>query len=101
VLAYRVGTPPFSFGDRDGRVRAYSVELCANVATLVGRQLGLKDLRIEWMPVDADVRIEVVASGRADAECGTTTITLSLWSAIIRAAVAFISKERRRRLTLA
>jgi ABC-type amino acid transport substrate-binding protein len=77
VLAYRVGTPPFSFKDRDGRVRGYSVELCARVAALIGRRLGLPDLRIEWVPVDADARIDAVASGRADAECGTTTITLS------------------------
>ena len=77
VLAYRTGTPPFSFKDRNGQVRGYSVELCARVAALIGRQLGLPNLRIEWVPVDADARIEIVASGRADAECGTTTVTLS------------------------
>jgi ABC-type amino acid transport substrate-binding protein len=29
-----------------------------------------------WQPVDAANRLEAVQSGRADAECGTTTITL-------------------------
>jgi ABC-type amino acid transport substrate-binding protein len=77
VFAYRTGAPPFSFKDRDGRVRGYSVELCARVAAAIQRQLKLPDLRVEWVPVDADSRIEAVARGRVDAECGTTTITLS------------------------
>jgi len=77
VFAYRDGAAPFSFKDRDGRVRGYSIELCAGIASAVQRQLGLADLKVEWIPVDADSRIQAVASGRADAECGTTTITLS------------------------
>src|SRR3982751_807553 len=77
VLAYRAGTPPFSFKDRDGHVRGYSVDLCVRVAELVARQIGRKDLRIEWLQVEADARMEAVQSGRADAECGTTTVTLS------------------------
>jgi glutamate/aspartate transport system substrate-binding protein len=32
---------------------------------------------VEWRPVDAAGRLEAVTSGQADAECGTTTITLS------------------------
>jgi ABC-type amino acid transport substrate-binding protein len=77
VFAYRDGTAPFSFKDRDGRVRGYSVELCARVAELLKRDLRFPDLRVQWLPVDADTRLDAVASGRADAECGTTTITLS------------------------
>jgi ABC-type amino acid transport substrate-binding protein len=77
VFAYRDGASPFSFKDRDGRVRGYSVELCAGIASALQRQLGLPDLKVEWIAVDADARIDAVASGRADAECGTTTITLS------------------------
>lgn len=77
VFAYRDGAPPFSFKDRDGRVRGYSVELCAGIASALQRQLGLSALKVEWLAVDADARIDAVASGRADAECGTTTITLS------------------------
>jgi ABC-type amino acid transport substrate-binding protein len=77
VFAYRVGAPPFSFKDREGRVRGYSVELCTRVAAALHRQLKVDQLRIEWIPVDADARIDAVATARADAECGTTTISLS------------------------
>lgn len=77
VFAYRDGAPPFSFRDRANRVRGYSVELCARIALAIKRELRLPELKVEWIAVDADTRIEAVATGRADAECGTTTITLS------------------------
>ena len=77
VFAYRDGAAPFSFRDRDGKVRGYTAELCTRVAAAVQRQLGLASLDVQWIPVDADNRVEAVTSGRADAECGTTTITLS------------------------
>jgi len=77
VFAYREGAAPFSFKDRSGVVRGYSVDLCTRIAAALERRLGISPLRIEWMPVNADTRIDAVATERADAECGTTTITLS------------------------
>ena len=76
-FAYREGAAPFSFKDRDGRVRGYSVELCTRVAGAIQKDLGIKELKVEWVPADAANRLELVTSGKADAECGTTTITLS------------------------
>ena len=76
-LAFREGAAPFSFKDRGGVVRGYSVDLCTHVAAAIQKDLGLPSLRIEWLPVDAATRIGVVATGKADAVCGTTTITLT------------------------
>ena len=76
VLGYREGAAPFSFRDGAGRVLGYSVELCTRAATTIQKQLGLQQLRIEWTPLDAANRLDAVAAGRVDAECGTTTITL-------------------------
>jgi ABC-type amino acid transport substrate-binding protein len=76
TFAYRDAAAPFSFKDREG-VRGYTVELCEHVAAAIQKELGLAKLRIEWVPVDAATRIDVVASGKADALCGTTTVTLS------------------------
>jgi ABC-type amino acid transport substrate-binding protein len=75
-FAYRDGAAPFSFKDADGRVRGYSVELCERVAAALQKALGLPALKVEWRPVDASTRIDIVASGAADVECGTTTMTL-------------------------
>jgi ABC-type amino acid transport substrate-binding protein len=77
TFGYREGAPPFSSKDREGRIRGYSVDLCIRVAMAIQRQLSLKELKIEWLPADADTRLDMVASGKVDAECGTTTITLT------------------------
>jgi ABC-type amino acid transport substrate-binding protein len=76
-LGYRSGAVPFSFKDRDGTVRGYSVELCTRIATAIQKQLGLAKLAVNWTPLDAANRLDAVASGKVDIECGTTTISLS------------------------
>jgi glutamate/aspartate transport system substrate-binding protein len=77
TFAYREGAAPFSFKDRGGVIRGYSAELCSRVAAAIQKDLGLPALRVAWVPVDAATRVGAVASGKADAECGTTTVTLS------------------------
>lgn len=75
-LGYRAGTPPFSFKERD-QVRGYSVALCERAMAAIAAARHVAAPRIEWIAVDAASRLDAVASGRVDAECGTTTITLS------------------------
>jgi len=77
TFGYRDGAAPFSAKQRNGKVRGYSVELCEKVAAAVARTLNLQNLKITWRPVDAETRISDVADRKIDAECGTTTITLS------------------------
>lgn len=76
-LAYRDGAPPFSFRERNGKVRGYSVDLCERAVALVAEARHAPPPRIEWVPVTAATRLDVVATGAVAAECGTTTITLS------------------------
>src|SRR5690349_24318741 len=71
VFAYRDGAAPFSFKDRDGRVRGYSVELCMRIAKAIERELRLSALDVKWIAVDAAERLESITSGRVDAECST------------------------------
>jgi len=77
TFGYRDGAAPFSARQRNGQVRGYSVELCEKVAAAVGKALGISGIRIAWRPVDSETRISDVVNRRIDAECGTTTITLS------------------------
>ena len=77
TFGYRDGAAPFSARQRNGQVRGYSVELCEKVAAAVGRALGIADLKVVWKPVDSETRITDVVARKIDAECGTTTITLS------------------------
>lgn len=75
TMGHRDAAVPFSYVD-GGVVKGYSVELCQAVAETVRRELGLKDLRIRWVPVDAKTRFSAVKSGQVDIECGVTTNTL-------------------------
>ena len=68
---------PFSFTDTDGQAKGYSVDLCSRVAAGLQRQLGLDKLDIKWVPVTQENRFEMVAEGKIDLECGTSTNTIS------------------------
>jgi glutamate/aspartate transport system substrate-binding protein len=81
-LGYRAGAPPFSFKDRDGSVRGYSVEICTHIVASIKKRLGLASLRIEWLPLGAADRLDAVAKGKVDIECGTTTISLSRYEIV-------------------
>jgi ABC-type amino acid transport substrate-binding protein len=76
TFGYRADAVPFSYQDRDGRVKGYSVELCTRVAGSIQKDLGMSELKIEWLPVEASNRLDYVISGKVDAVCGTTTMTL-------------------------
>jgi ABC-type amino acid transport substrate-binding protein len=77
TIGYREAAPPFSFPGPDKRPVGYSVDLCMHVANAIQTQLGMENLKLNWVPVTAENRIQMVAQGKVDIECGTTTITLS------------------------
>ncbi len=75
TLGYLESAPPFSFPGPDRRPVGYSIDLCTHVASAIQKQLGI-DLKLNWMPVTTENRIDMVASGKVDIECSTTTATL-------------------------
>ena len=77
TLGYREQSVPFSFKGNDGTPAGYSVDLCKSVATAVQQQLKLQKLDVKWVPVTVDTRMQAVANGTVDLECGSTTNTLS------------------------
>jgi ABC-type amino acid transport substrate-binding protein len=76
TLGYLESAPPFSFPGPDKRPVGYSIDLCTNVASAIQKQLGT-NLKLNWVPVTIDNRIDMVAQGKVDIECGTTTASLS------------------------
>lgn len=75
-MGYLEAAAPFSF-ERGGAPAGYTVDLCRHVAQDIGRQLGVDAVRIEWVKLTEQTRLEAVRSGRVHVECGTTTWTLS------------------------
>jgi glutamate/aspartate transport system substrate-binding protein len=83
-LGHRDSAVPFSFLNRGGQPVGYSVDLCLAIAADVAAALNLdlleptapawqKGLRIAYVPVAAEARLPMVASGAIDLECGSTT----------------------------
>jgi ABC-type amino acid transport substrate-binding protein len=76
ALGYLESAPPFSFPGPDKRPVGYSIDLCTHVASAIQKQLGI-NLKLNWAPVTTANRIDMVAQGKVDIECSTTTASLS------------------------
>ena len=76
TLGYLQSAPPFSFPGPDKRPVGYSIDLCTYIASSIQKQLGI-NLKLNWVPLTAENRIDMVAQGKVDIECSTTTASLS------------------------
>ncbi len=76
-IAYRADARPFAFLNDAKEPLGYTIDLCQQVAKSIQQQFGLPELKIEWVPVTVETRFSAVASGKADMECGSSTVTLS------------------------
>jgi len=75
AVAYRTDAVPFSF-EEDKQPTGYTIDLCRRVIGAIEQQIGVKALKIRWVPVTVQNRFETVARGEADLECGSSTVTL-------------------------
>jgi ABC-type amino acid transport substrate-binding protein len=74
VVAHRESSVPFSYVDaKSGKPMGYAVDLCLRMAEAVRKKTGKKDMEVEFLQVSAANRLSVVAQGKADMECGSTT----------------------------
>jgi glutamate/aspartate transport system substrate-binding protein len=72
-LGYRESSPPFSFLDQANRPIGYSLELCEAVVDEIGVEVDDPSLRIDYVKVTSDDRIQAVLQNKIDLECGSTT----------------------------
>lgn len=75
-LGHLETAPPFSFPGPDRRPVGYSIDLCKHIASSVQQQLKVS-LKLNWVPLTTENRIDMVAQGKVDLECGTTTASLA------------------------
>ena len=90
TLGYIDGAAPFSYTDGNGQPQGYSVELCNAVAEGVGAQLKRKGLKVRWVKLTIQDRIDAVRTGKVDLECSTTTWTLSRQKLVDFSLVTFV-----------
>jgi ABC-type amino acid transport substrate-binding protein len=90
TLGYRADAVPFSFVGADQQPSGFSVDLCKRVVQGIARDLKLAGLKTIWVPITAANRIDQVASGKVDLECGTTTVTLGRQARVDFSLITFL-----------
>ena len=68
-LGYVAEARPFSYRDPAGKPAGYAIALCEKVAAAVKANLGLPQLRTEFVEVGAEDRFDAVKQGKVDLLC--------------------------------
>lgn len=74
-IAYRESALPFSYLSESKAPVGYTIDICKKMVDALKKELKLPQLKINFVPVTADNRIEAMTSGKADMECGSTSNT--------------------------
>ncbi|HET7763578.1 MAG TPA: amino acid ABC transporter substrate-binding protein [Burkholderiales bacterium] len=91
AIGYRENSLPFSYLNARRQPIGYSIDLCLEIVDEAKDALGLDDVRIEFVPVTPDNRIDRVASGKVDLECGSTTSNRERQQRVAFSPVIFVS----------
>lgn len=90
AVGYRADAMPFSFTGDKKEPNGFSIDLCKRIVNSIERQLGIQGLKVNWVPVTLQSRFEAVAKGRADMECGASTMTLTRMKEVDFSSVIFV-----------
>ena len=91
VIGYLKDANLMSFVGPDGQPSGYSVDLCRVIAEDAGKAAGLSQAKVQYVPVTLDNRFDMVASGKVDIECATSTVTLSRMEKVDFTQMTFLS----------
>jgi len=90
TFGYVENAAPFSFLDGNGEPQGYSIDLCRAVADGIGAQLKRTNLKVKWVKLTIQNRIDAVRSKRVDAECSTTTWTFGRQKLVDFSLITFV-----------
>jgi glutamate/aspartate transport system substrate-binding protein len=93
-IGYRAQAVPFSFEAHAGQPWGYSIDLCDAIVEDIAHEIGVASLRTEYRRVTPSDRIEQVADGRIDLECGATTNTAERHTRVAFSPLIFVSGTR-------
>lgn len=72
VIGYRESSMPFSYVYDGKPPVGYAIDLCRRLVGAIGKQLG-REPKTEYRLVTSANRLDAVAGGQVDLECGSTT----------------------------
>ena len=94
TLGYRESALPFSFRDDKGQPAGYAVDLCLRAAEAARQKLGLKDLKVRWVPLTPQNRIPAVMNGLVDLDCAPNTNSLERQKQVAFSVSHYVSTVR-------
>lgn len=89
-VGHRESSVPFAYIGDDGEPIGFSIDLCLNIVEAVEDKIGM-DVEINWVAVNPQTRIPLMANGTIDLECGSTTNKLSRQEQVDYAYTTFIT----------
>jgi glutamate/aspartate transport system substrate-binding protein len=92
-IGFRDSALPFSFAGPEGRPRGYSIDLCLAIVEDLSKAVG-KPLRVEYLHVTPETRLDLVTQGRIDFECGSTTVTEERQARVAFSPLIFVGGTR-------
>ena len=90
TIGYRESSIPFSYLSARKEPIGYSIELCKQLVDAMSDSVH-KTLAIQWVPVTSASRIDAVANGQVDLECGSTTNNLERQKRVAFSPTMFVS----------
>jgi glutamate/aspartate transport system substrate-binding protein len=90
-LGYRDASIPFSYVDRSGRPIGYSIDICNAIVEEIGRTLDRDDVKIAFVKVTSETRLQAIVDGAVDLECGSTTNNLERRKLVDFSPMIFVS----------
>jgi ABC-type amino acid transport substrate-binding protein len=91
VIGYRESSIPFSYLNARGAPIGYSIDLGRAIVDAMSNELNGQTLKIKFVPVTSESRIEAVKKGDVDLECGSTTNNTERQKEVAFSPVTFVA----------
>jgi glutamate/aspartate transport system substrate-binding protein len=91
TIGHRESSIPFSYLDDQQKPIGYSMDICARIVEAVKKELKAPNLAVKHNVVTPQTRMQLIANGTVDIECGSTTNTVERQKQVAFAVTTFIT----------
>lgn len=92
TIGYREASFPFSYAVKESPAPlGYSIDLCQGIVDEIVRELNGAPVRVAYVSVTSDSRMDAVISGKVDLECGSTTGNVARQKTVAFSPVIFVA----------
>jgi glutamate/aspartate transport system substrate-binding protein len=91
TIGHRESSIPFSYLDDQQKPIGYSMDICARIVEAVKKELKAPNLDVKHNVVTPQTRMQLIANGTVDIECGSTTNTVERQKQVAFAVTTFVT----------